>query len=94
MALVKRGIAEKIQDSLGFSGNQSVEVTETRLGRITSSLQSGHDVRVSDFGTSSVKGKKERDGRNPATGGRAFLPARRAVVLKCSGKLRGKVNGG
>jgi integration host factor subunit alpha len=40
-----------------------------------------------------VKKKKERKGRNPATGEDAILPARRVVTFKCSGKLRDKVNG-
>ncbi len=93
MALTKNDIVEQIQTGLGFPKNQSVEITETLLEIIKSSLESGDDVLVSGFGKFCVKDKKERKGRNPTTGEDAILPARRVVTFKCSGKLRYKVNG-
>ena len=92
MALTKHAIAEQIQNQLGFPKNDSMEITETLLELIKSSLESGDDVLVSGFGKFCVKDKKERKGRNPATGDDAILPARRVVTFKCSGKLRDKVN--
>jgi integration host factor subunit alpha len=41
-----------------------------------------------------VKAKKERRGRNPATGDDLLLRGRRVITFKCSGKLRNKINGG
>ena len=93
MALTKHRIAEQIQSELGFPKNQSVEITETLLEIIKSTLESGDDVLVSGFGKFCVKAKKARKGRNPATGEDAILPARRVVTFKCSGTLRGKING-
>ena len=93
MALTKKDIADKIQNELGFLRNQSVEIVETLLELIKSTLGSGDDVLVSGFGKFCVKEKKERKGRNPATGEDAILPARRVVTFKCSGNLRDKVNG-
>jgi len=92
MALTKHAIAEQIQNQLGFPKNDSMEITETLLELIKSSLESGDDVLVSGFGKFCVKDKKKRKGRNPATGDDAILPARRVVTFKCSGKLRDKVN--
>ena len=93
MALTKHDIVEQIQNGLGFPRNQSVEITESLLELIKSTLASGDDVLVSGFGKFCVKEKKERKGRNPATGEDAILSARRVVTFKCSGKLRDKVNG-
>ena len=93
MALTKNVIVEQIQNSLGFPKNRSVEITESLLELIKSSLESGDDVLVSGFGKFCVKEKRERKGRNPATGEDAILPARRVVTFKCSGKLRERVNG-
>jgi integration host factor subunit alpha len=93
MALTKHAIVEQLQDQLGFPKNQSVEITETLLELIKSSLEAGDDVLASGFGKFCVKEKKERKGRNPATGEDAILPARRVVIFKWSGKLRDKVNG-
>ena len=94
MALTKHDIVELIQAQLGFPRNESINITETLLELIKASLASGEDLLVSGFGKFRVKEKNKRKGRNPATGEDAILPARRVVTFKCSGKLRGKVNGG
>ena len=94
MALTKKGIVDHIQDHLGCQRNESVEITETLLEIIKSSLASGEDVLMSGFGKFCVKEKAIRKGRNPATGNTLMLPARRVVTFKCSGRLRVKVNGG
>ena len=93
MALTKNIIVEQIQNGLGFPKNLSIEIVESLLELIKSTLASGDDVLVSGFGKFCVKEKNERKGRNPATGEDAILPARRVVRFKCSGKLRKKVNG-
>ena len=49
---------------------------------------------ISGFGKFCVKDKKERRGRNPATGEELMLVPRRVVTFKCSGKLKEKINGG
>ena len=92
MALTKNNIVEQIQTGCGFPRNKSVEITESLLELIKSSLASGDDVLMSGFGKFSVKDKKERKGRNPATGDDLMLKPRRVVTFKCSGKLRDKVN--
>jgi integration host factor subunit alpha len=94
MALTKRDIIEQLSNELGFLKNRSIEVVESLIELIKSSLESGDDVLVSGFGKFCVKAKQERRGRNPATGEDAILPARRVVTFKCSGMLRKKVNGG
>ena len=93
MALTKNDIVEQIQSGLTFPKNQSKVITETLLEIMKSAIESGEDVLVSGFGRFCVKDKKERKGRNPATGAGAILPARQVVTFKCSGKLRNKVNG-
>jgi integration host factor subunit alpha len=58
------------------------------------SLESGEDVMISGFGKFCVKEKKERKGRNPATGESMILKPRKVVIFRCSGKLRDKINSG
>ena len=93
MALTKHDIVQQMQDQLGFQKNQSIDITETLLELIKSSLEAGDDVLVSGFGKFCVKDKRERKGRNPATGDTMMLKPRKIVTFKCSGKLRDKVNG-
>jgi integration host factor subunit alpha len=93
MALTKADIVQSIADQIGFTNNKSSELTETLLEIIKRTLASGEDVLVSGFGKFCVNNKKERRGRNPATGSSMMLRPRRVVTFKCSGKLRKKING-
>ena len=93
MALTKKDIVEKVYTEVGFPRNQSVEIVESLLEIIKASLESGGDLLVSGFGKFTVRDKKERKGRNPATGDDLMLKSRRVVTFKWSGKLKGKING-
>ena len=93
MALTKIEIVNSIADQIGFTKNHSFEIVETLLELIKSSLESGDDVLISGFGKFCVREKKERRGRNPATGEDMILEPRRVVTFRCSGGLREKING-
>jgi len=92
MALTKGDIAKALADGSGYPRNQSVELIETLLELIKSALASGEDVLISGFGKFCVKTKRERRGRNPATGEDMMLEARKVVTFKWSGQLRDKIN--
>ena len=68
MALTKHDIVEQVYNELGFTKNKSVEIVESLLELMKSTLESGDDLLVSGFGKFCVNDKKERKGRNPATG--------------------------
>jgi integration host factor subunit alpha len=93
MTLTKIQIVDSIHNQTGFPKNRSSEIVETLLEIIKSRLASGEDVLVSGFGKFCVKEKKERKGRNPATGDAMMLEPRKVVTFKCSGKLRDRING-
>ena len=92
MSLTKAQIVESIQNQTGFSKNNSSEIAETLLEIIKSTLASGEDVLISNFGKFCVREKKERRGRNPVTGDTMMLAPRKVVTFKCSGKLRYDIN--
>jgi integration host factor subunit alpha len=93
MALTKVQIVESICNQIGFTQKRSSEIVETLLEIIKSTLESGEDVLISNFGKFCVKHKNERKGRNPATGDAMMLAPRKIVTFKCSGKLRDRING-
>jgi len=93
MTLTKAQLVESIQNQIGFPKNKSSEIVETLLEIIKRTLTSGEDVLVSGFGKFCVNEKKERKGRNPATGEDMMLAPRKVVTFKCSGKLRNRING-
>jgi integration host factor subunit alpha len=86
-------LIEAIAEQNGFTKKKSTETFETILEIIKSSIASGEDVLISGFGKFCVKEKRERRGRNPATGKDMILTARRVVTFRCSGKLRDRING-
>jgi integration host factor subunit alpha len=72
MTLTKAQLVESIHNNIGLTKNKSSEIVETCLEIIKSELESGEDVLISGFGKFCVREKKERKGRNPATGDAMF----------------------
>jgi integration host factor subunit alpha len=93
MVLTKKQIIEEVMNRNGFTRKKSTETVEILLEIIKRSLESGEDVLISGFGKFCVKEKKERKGRNRATGEPMMLEPRKVVTFKCSGKLRDRING-
>jgi integration host factor subunit alpha len=93
MALTKIEMINSISDQIGYTKNQASELVEILLELMKSSLESGDDVLISGFGKFQVKEKKERKGRNPATGNDMMLKPRKVVTFRCSGNLRKRING-
>ena len=92
MTLTKSQIVEAVAEANGFTLKKSIEAVELLLELIKSTLASGDDMLISGFGKFCVKQKRERRGRNPATGDAMMLGPRRVVTFKCSRGLRDKVN--
>ena len=93
MPLTKAKQTESISDQIGYPKNHSSVIVETFLEIIKKALESGDDVLISGFGKFCVKDKKERKGRNPATGEGMMLRPRRVLTFSCSGRLRDRING-
>ena len=93
MTLTKAKIVDVIHNELGFPKNRSAEVLEILLEMIKRNLDKGEDVLISGFGKFCVKAKKQRRGRNPATGNDMMLTQRKVVTFRCSHLLRKKING-
>jgi integration host factor subunit alpha len=93
MTLTKARVVEALAEQDGCAKKQSVNAVETLLEIIKRTLESGEDGLISGFGKFCVNQKRERRGRNPATGEDMMLESRRVVTFKCSGKLRDKING-
>ena len=92
MGFTKLDIVESIAKQNGLPKTKSFEIVETLLEIIKKSLESGEDVLISGFGKFCVKKKKQRRGRNPATGEDMMLAPRRIVTFKWSRQLKDKIN--
>jgi integration host factor subunit alpha len=94
MSTVTRAqLAETIYAQVGLSRNESADLLEAVLERISTALESGESVKISGFGTFSVRQKGRRIGRNPKTGVEVPILPRRVLVFRPSQVLKGTVNG-
>ena len=93
MTLTKAHIIDSIYNNTDLNRPQATKAMETILETIKTALQNGEDVLISRFGKFYVNEKKERRGRNPATGEDLMLLPRKVITFKCSPVLRKKVNG-
>ena len=93
MALTKADVVQNLMDRNGYTRTQASDLLETLLELIKTTLSSGEDVMVSNFGKFQVREKSQRRGRNPATGQAMLLEPRRVVTFQCARKLRETVNG-
>ena len=91
MSLTKTDIVEDLV-KIGFNRKKSVQLLENLLEIMKKNLAGGDDVLISGFGKFCVKEKKERRGRNPATGDDLILDKRKVITFNCSSVLRDKFN--
>ena len=86
-------LAERIYTQVGLSRNESADLLETVLERVAQALEAGNSVKISGFGTFSVRQKGRRVGRNPKTGVEVPILPRRVLVFRPSQVLKAHVNG-
>lgn len=88
MALTKADMAEQLFEVLGLNKREAKELVEQFFEEIRSSLEQGHQVKLSGFGNFDLREKRERPGRNPKTGEEIPITARRVVTFRPGQKLK------
>jgi integration host factor subunit alpha len=78
---------------VGLSRNDSADLLEAVLERLSVALEAGESVKISGFGTFSVRQKGRRVGRNPKTGVEVPILPRRVLVFRPSQVLKAEING-
>jgi integration host factor subunit alpha len=86
-------LAEQIYMQVGLSRNESADLLENVLERLAAVLEGGQSVKISGFGTFSVRQKGRRIGRNPKTGVEVPIMPRSVLVFRPSQVMRALVNG-
>ena len=80
------GIIKAVSKVLGTRGEAALAV-QTAFDAVAQALARGEKVVISNFGTFRVKARRPRLGRNPKTGEKVSVPARRGVRFKASKNL-------
>lgn len=86
----RNDLIEAISDNVGLSLSDSSIIIEEIFEYILSELEKGEDVKISSFGTFSVRHKNSRVGRNPKTGIEVPINARNVVTFSSSNILKSK----
>jgi integration host factor subunit alpha len=87
-------LSEAVYQEVGLSRNESADLLEAVLGEITKALAAGQTVKLSSFGSFSIRQKGQRIGRNPKTGEEVPILPRRVLVFRPSQVLKARINDG
>ncbi len=89
--LTRMDLSESVFREVGLSRNESADLVETVLDHISDALVSGENVKISSFGTFSIRDKSERIGRNPKTGEEVPIKPRRVLTFRPSHLMKDRV---
>ncbi|MBE8163016.1 MAG: integration host factor subunit alpha [Bdellovibrionaceae bacterium] len=92
LTITKADIVEQVYNKIGFSKKDATDFVELFFSLMKTSLCDGEDVKISGFGNFVVNQKKERMGRNPQTGEKIAIKARRVIGFKPSQVFKGNLN--
>ncbi len=92
--LTRMDLSEAVFREVGLSRNESADLVESVLGHVSDALVAGESVKISSFGTFSVRSKKERIGRNPKTGEEVPIAPRRVLTFRPSHLMKDRVDSG
>ena len=85
-------LSEAVYQEVGLSRNESAELVESILAKMSETLSRGEMVKISSFGSFSVRSKGQRIGRNPKTGEEVPILPRRVLIFRPSHVLKNRVN--
>ena len=86
----RNDLIEEVSNNVGLPLSESSKIVEQIIEEILFSLEEGLDVKISSFGTFSVRYKNSRIGRNPKTGVEVSITARKVVTFNPSNILKAK----
>ena len=92
--LTRMDLAEAVFREVGLSRQESAAIVESVLQNISDALVRGEQVKISSFGTFSLRDKGERIGRNPKTGEEVPITPRRVLSFRPSQLMKDRVAAG
>ncbi|MBT0956996.1 integration host factor subunit alpha [Alphaproteobacteria bacterium KMM 3653] len=92
--LTRMDLSESVFREVGLSRNESSQLVESVLTHMSDALAAGEQVKISSFGTFSVRDKAARVGRNPKTGEEVPISPRRVLTFRPSHLMKDRVAAG
>ncbi len=89
--ITRADLAEAVYEQVGLSRNESSDLVEVLLEEVCTALVNGDHVKISSFGSFSVRKKGQRIGRNPKTGQEVPILPRKVMTFKASNVLKQRI---
>tara|TARA_B100000700_G_scaffold311060_1_gene392419 strand:+ start:455 stop:748 length:294 start_codon:yes stop_codon:yes gene_type:complete len=90
--LTKKDLINSIYMQIGFSKKISEHILEDLLLLITENIKKSKKLKLSKFGTFTIREKKQRIGRNPKTKVSSIIKSRKVVLFKPSKEFKNYIN--
>ena len=87
-------LSDAVYQEVGLSRNESADLLELVLNEMVAALTRGESVKISSFGSFSIRSKGTRVGRNPKTGKPAPIEPRRVIGFRASHVMKARVDSG
>ncbi|MCK4419062.1 HU family DNA-binding protein [Candidatus Aerophobetes bacterium] len=84
----KAQLIEKVADEVGLTKKDTRKVVDAVTQTIAEALSGGEKITLVNFGTFRVRNRKSRKGRNPQTGEKIQIPAKKVVKFETGKGLR------
>jgi len=93
--MTKRDLVEKLSEKVDdLSLKDSEMIVNAVFDSMTEALASGDRIEIRGFGSFHVRRRDARDGRNPRTGDKVRVQAKKVPFFKVGKELKKKVDGG
>jgi len=92
--LTRMDLSEAVFREVGLSRNESAQLVEAVIQHMSDALVAGEQVKISSFGTFSIREKNQRMGRNPKTGEEVPISPRRVLSFRPSHLMKERVASG
>ena len=93
MTITKNTLVEMLHNEVGLNKREAKEFIELFFETLKKNLENGKDIKISGFGSFTLRDKNARPGRNPKTGEEVLIKERRVVTFKSGLKLKNKLEG-
>ncbi|MBT4933726.1 MAG: integration host factor subunit alpha [Rhodospirillaceae bacterium] len=90
--ITRAQLGESVYQEVGLSRSESADLLESVLTHVSDALARGETVKISSFGSFSVRQKGQRIGRNPKTGEEVPILPRKVLVFRPSQVLKNRIN--
>jgi integration host factor subunit beta len=90
--MTKAELVDGVAKNSGLSKKDAEVIVQTVLESIIDSLKGGEKVELRGFGSFRLRDRASRQGRNPKTGEKVFVPAKKVPYFKPGKELKELIN--